>query len=593
MVLTRGHCLVVATAGSGKTSTLATKAAYLLDQGQRVAAVTFTKEAALELRERIVKIAGTMCASRLIVGTFHSVDRLMAFPKLGKSNFGRAILADQKSAFDSAWKLVSAGVQFSYVNRAIQDSGLKMQTRDALPLIEAVKAGLAKPDTEAEVLQMAATYQGLLESAGLIDFQDILLLTNRGLRDKTLSPLNVDALIVDEYQDTDATQYEWIMHHARAGVSITAVGDDDQSIYGFRRALGYSGMDQMLKDLRAEQILLGTNYRCREEILTAAEKLIARNRDRIPKRLFAAKGAGGSVIWEAFASPQTEANALAEEAAIALEQGATFAAIAHTNRELIELQKAMVLRELPFKKAEGKSIFDCPEVQAYAAMLRSIIKPVPNDVDQVLAWAGMSAEDTKEVRRLFGTSIRSGALTDFAHSSITQNGREIWRSFAKKHGEWKSLLDRESYSLLNLGVREWMLDTLQKPNMSFIVETAADLFEPKGISLETHLDNLKKAEMRIRQEEGGKADTEYDPKKVVWLLTAHGSKGLEFDRVWVVGVQHGAFPSDKSSLEEERRLMFVAMTRAKEALWISATKEKPPSVFVYESGLLNSPKSAH
>jgi len=586
VVLTRGHCCVVATAGSGKTSTVATKAAYLLEQDARVAAVTFTKEAALELRERIVKIAGPSCASRLLVGTFHSANLLMAFPGRRKSGFGRAILEQHSSPYDKPWKIVNSGVQFGYVNRALKESGVSMLAKDALAEIELIKAARDPAGFEPDLLKMVEIYQHLLESAGVIDMQDILLLTNKAMREKNMSPLNVDHLFVDEFQDTDDTQYQWMMHHARSGPSITAVGDDDQSIYAFRRALGYHGMQRLEQDLKAERILLGTNYRCRKEILSAAEMLIGRNTERIPKRLFAQKGEGGFVTWEVFNTPQAEANALGEEAELALEQGATFAAIARTNRELIEIQKAMVLRNLPFKKADGKSLFDYPEVQTYAALLRTLLKPVPNDVDQVLAWAGMSADDTKEIRKLFGTVIRSGALSDFTNSAISTAGRDIWRSFAKKHSEWTALCERGAYALLNMGVREWMLDTLQKPNLAFVVETAADLFAPKDKTLAEHLAYLKAAEQRTRDDGRKKDESHAEPENVVWLLTAHSSKGLEFDRVWIVGLQTGAFPSDKSALEEERRLMFVAMTRAKESLWISATKEKKPSVFVFEAGLL-------
>lgn len=586
VVVARGHCLAIACPGSGKTSTAATKAAYRLDQGERVGAVTFTKEAAVELRERIVKIAGPECSSRLLVGTFHSVNLLMAFPRPFKGQFGRAILSDQTTPYEKKWDLVNAGVQIGYVNRAIRDAGLKLKTQEAIAIIEAAKAADDTGFLDPAVQDLVNIYGDLLTQSGKIDFQDMLLLTNKALREKTMSPLHVDSLIVDEYQDTDSIQFEWIEHHARAGSSITAVGDDDQSIYAFRRALGVEGMERFTRIFGAERILLGTNYRCHSEILGAAEKLIGRNTERIAKRLHAAKGEGGTVMWESFASSAAEANAVAEEAALALEDTATFAVIARTNRELIDIQKAMVLRNLPYRKSDGKSLFDCLEVQTYAALLRSVLKPQPNDVDQVLAWAGMSTTDTQEVRKLFGSVIRSGSLSDFSNTRITEAGRNIWRSFAKKHGEWVSLNDKGAYTLLNVGVHEWLLETLQKPASDQVLAIASELFSPKERTLQEHLAYMRNAELRIKQEESGNGDKAHPPENVVWLLTAHSAKGLEFDRCWVIGVQHGQFPSDKSSLEEERRLMFVAMTRAREVLWVSATKEKAPSVFVYESGLL-------
>lgn len=588
VVRARGHCLAIACPGSGKTSTAASKAACLLGDGERVAAVTFTKDAALELRERIIKIAGVGSSSRLLVGTFHSICLLMAFPGRAKSQFGRDILASMKTPFTTEWELVNAGVQFGYVSRAIREVGLSIKVQDAMPIIELAKESGTVEQLDDELGALVTIYNDLLVRAGKIDFQDIILNVNKAMRNGTLSAMPIGHLLVDEFQDTDLAQYEWIRHHAMGGVSVTAVGDDDQSIYGFRRALGYSAMEKFTKEFGADRILLGTNYRCRSEILGAAQKLINRNTERIGKRLHAAKGEGGTVMWESFASCAAEASAVAEEAFLAIQEGASFAVIAHTNRELIDLQKAMVLRDIPFRKADGKSLFDCPEVQTYAALLRALIRPMPNDIDQVLAWTGMAESDTKEIRRLFGASIRMGSANDFTNSRVTESGRTTWRAFAKRYNEWVTLLEQGSYALLNLGVHEWLLDTLQKPNSQNVLQIAEELFDPRDKTLAKHLSDLRGAEARVRQEEKGKVDQGGEPKNVVWLITAHGSKGLEFDRVWIIGVQSGSFPSEKSSLEEERRLMFVAMTRAKESLWVSGTKDKKPSMFVYEAELLPS-----
>jgi DNA helicase-2/ATP-dependent DNA helicase PcrA len=585
VALSRGHCLAVACPGSGKTSTLASKAAMLLNEGLSVAAVTFTKESALELRKRIVSIAEPGNNQNLIVGTFHSVDLLMAFPRRLKSNFGRAILQNMVTPFVQEWDIVSPGIQYGYVQRAIRSAGLKIHAKDALKIIEEAKdSRLVLAALDDQHVEMVDAYNELLTRSGKIDFQDIILKTNEAIRNKTLSTLNVDHLLVDEFQDVDSHQYEWVAMHGKAGVSITCVGDDDQSIYAFRRALGYEGMERFGREFGAERILLGTNYRCRSEILGASEKLISRNTQRIDKRLFSIKGEGGTVVWESFQSSMIEASAVAEEASVALEEGATFAAIARTNRELIELQKSMLLRNIPFKKADGKSIFDCPEVQVFAAMLRAIIKPEINDVDQILAWAGMVESDIAAIHKLFGNSILAGSLSDFKNSEVTEVGRKIWQGFAKLHSEWMSLYRKESFAMINFAVHEWLLDNLQAPNSDHFLAMAASLFDPKGKSLKTHLANLKLAEQKMQQSEKEKDDSQ----KVAWLMTAHGSKGLEFDRVWIVGLQNGAFPSEKSSLEEERRLMFVAMTRAREALWISASAEKQPSIFIQEAGLQKS-----
>lgn len=612
VALHRGHTLAVACPGSGKTKTLATKAALLLNEGSKVGAVTFTREAALELRERIVALANPGCKSRLLVGTFHSIDMLMAFPDKFKGEFGRAILNGMKSPFEKPWNIVKEGVRRSYVIRAMREAGLNMLLDEATAIIEHVKGSPHTLMVDPEKKAMVETYLRLMDESGHIDFQDIILNTNAALKNKTLSPLGVDYLLIDEYQDTDLAQFEWSVHHGKAGIPITAVGDDDQSIYAFRRALGYEGMDRFAKEFSAARILLGTNYRCHSEILRSAEKLIQRNTQRISKLLHAAKGEGGVVQWESFNDSSSEYTAVVEEGAkVAVQENASFAVIARTNKELLAIEGLLAKEGVPHRKTDGKSIFECPEVQVYAALLRSIIKPTPNDVDQVLAWAGMTEEDTREIRKLFGNIIRVGSVVDFKNSTISKSGIDIWRLFAKKHAQWTSAYQISNFSMINEGVSEWLDETLQKPHSIDVLKVAKQMFKvyvpndselnaakAAGISLKQEtldevLAKMRSIEMNLKDESkrGNKA-TQDDKNIKVWLLTAHGSKGLEFDRVWIVGLNTGSFPSDKSSLEEERRLMYVAMTRAREILWVSGTKEKKPSMFVLESELISSQSQA-
>lgn len=580
-----GHCLSIACPGSGKTKMLATKAATLLNEGERVCAVTFTRDAAIELRERIMKLADPRTKGNLLVGTFHSVCMLMASPRKHKSEFGRAVLAKMSSPFSTPWSLVREGVRISYVIRAIRESGSKLQIRDATPVIELAKeAGQIPEHLDPELQEMVRIYLKLMEEAGVIDFQDIILKTNLALRDKSMSPLPVDHLLVDEYQDTDNAQYEWTAHHGRAGIALTAVGDDDQSIYAFRRALGYSGMDRFTKEFGALQVQLGINYRCRSEILGAAETLISRNMERIPKRLFAQKGQGGVVTCERFMNVMSEYAAVAEEAFGALAEGATFAAISRTNDELTLLQAAMHMRGVPHRKTDGRSIFDCPEVQVYAALLRSLIKPQSNDLDQVLAWAGMNSEDSVKIRKLFGTSIIIGSKADFQNAKISDRGIDIWRTFAKRHSAWTAQMEQGHLATVNYGVYEWLTETLQKPHNPAVLDAAHQMYEVDGSTLEAHLAKMRAREMS--QSLADKKSNESSAEEPIAILTtAHGSKGLEYDYVWIVGLNAGSFPSDKSSLEEERRLMFVAMTRAREALFLSSTKDKKPSLFITELGI--------
>lgn len=583
VALYTGHSLAIACPGAGKTKMLATKAATLLNEGEKVCAVTFTRDAALELRERTMKLADPRTKGNLLVGTFHSVCALMALPSKHRGEFGHNILSGMRSPFTRKWNIAREGVRVGYVIRAIRESGANIQLRDATPIIELSKeADTPLADLDPEVQEMVNIYCHLMSAAGLIDFQDIILKTNRALADGSMSPLPVNHLLVDEYQDTDKSQYNWISMHGKSGVALTAVGDDDQSIYAFRRAMGYSGMEQFVREFDARQVHLGTNYRCRAEILGAAEKLISKNKLRIDKRLFAHKGVGGVVTWESFKDEGAQYAAVAEEAALASVEGASFAVIARTNDELTLVQAAMISRGVPHRKTDGKSIFDCPEVQVYAALIRVLIKPDGNDLDQVLAWAGMNVEDIGKIRQLFGRRIIIGSKDDFQHAGISAQGIEVWRSFAKRYAVLSAQKAKDRLATVNFGAYEWLGETLQKPHNAAVLAAAYRMFEPEG-SLEEHLAKMRAREQRQNQDHGDAQGK--DDNAVAVLLTAHGSKGLEFDRVWIIGLETGNFPSDKTSLEEERRLMFVAMTRAREVLFLSGTAARKPSVFVLEAGI--------
>jgi superfamily I DNA/RNA helicase len=578
VALCPGHCLTIACPGSGKTNTLARKAAQQLADGLRVCAVTFTREAAYELRERISSLAPPNSQSRLLVGTFHSICNIMAAPKSFRGEFGRAIVADQRSPFQQPFQVVKEGIRISYVIRAIRESGLKMSVKDATALIERLKG---TPDTNPDIQEKAIldVYTQLLDQAAVVDYQDIILKTNAALANGQMSPLALDHLAIDEYQDTDESQYVWAAHHGRAGIALTVVGDDDQSIYAFRRALGYGAMERFSTQFAAEKIFLDTNYRCKAEILDAAAKVISKNRQRIDKELNAIRGAGGIVTFEYFDTDASQYAAVAEEAALTLAEGQSFAAIARTNDELSQLQGSFHLRGIPFVKSDGKSIFDCAEVQAYAAVLRLIVKPTSNDIDVVLSWAGMSAEDSTRIRGFLGASILVCTKEDLRAAGVTGPGIEIWRAFAKKYATWSVLHQQGLNRSLGFGIHEWLSETLQKPNSLAILAVARDIFAFDEVGIAQRLAAVKKLEDRQKLVDKGQTDE----SAAAYLMTAHGSKGLEFDRVWITGLNHDNFPSKQSPLEEERRLMFVAMTRAKDVLYLSALRTAKPSGFVLEA----------
>lgn len=588
-----GHLLAVACPGSGKTKTVAVKAQLLLAEGATVAAVTFTKKAAYELRERIVHLAGPGIQSRLIVGTFHSVDMLMAFPDPKKARFGAAILSKMRSPFTSQWKLVDEGTRRNFLARAMKHTGVEgINLNEATRIVEDARFARTRVGLDSDHAAMVDYFEHLLKQDNLIEFLDIILRTNDALRNGSMSPLPVDNLLLDEWQDADMLQFDWARHH-KATSAVTAVADDDQSIYAFRRALGKAGLDLFALEFDAHRVLLGKNYRSHAEILNAAGTLIGHNTERIAKRLVSEKGPGGHAELVTYDTSEDEADAVAERASAAYHAGSEFAVIARTNMGLDDAETAIIATGIPYERSDNMSVFKYAEVQAYGALLRTIIAPNQKDIDTVLVWAGMAENDVSAIRNMNrGATIRIGARPDFDDAGVSDEARTIYNNFAKRHGEWSRNNANNLFILLNGGVREWLLDFIKKPNRPALLDVAHSLYSTRGETLEARLKTLAIAErLQGTKKDSGPEDKLKSPGSLhpVQLLTAHGSKGLEFDEVALIKFNEGVFPMEDGSLEEERRLAYVAMTRAKKTLVVSASGDKLTSGFAAESGLFATP----
>ena len=589
------NAVVVAGPGSGKSTTLARKAALVLsDPGRRLAAVTFTREAAFELRERVVRYAGMDAAPRLLVGTFHSVMQLQSFPKMRKGNFSAEIIDGAKSGFGrKPWDIVKPGVWRQYVARAMADVGVDadIEFEDAVKIIEWVKSGKAPQERIHE--QLVKSYTEIMARNHVIDFQDILLKTIEGLKEGNVSPLNVTDLFIDEYQDTDDIQFQWGREHFKANIRMTAVGDDDQSIYAFRNALGYQGMLRFEKEFGAKMLLLGRNYRSHVEILTSSVNVIRNNLGRIDKRLVSNKGTGGQTRWQTFASRNDEAFAVANLAAdieranqqLDDEDKVTFAVLARTNRRLDEVEAALSKRGIPYRRPPGESILNRPEVAIFGTAIQAILKQDAQATDALLGWNGVSEDDLGKIKRLFNGNRTIGNVEDFRRAGISDEGKKKWQDFVRLFSGWEHSYAAGTEQLLIHGVWEWLAGSAQNNASVRMLEIARDLYSPRKAwpgreaqSIKDRYDALKRAE----SDRKAKAESK---EWAVDLMTAHGSKGLEFESVWIIGAEEDTFPAKDGALEEERRLMYVAMTRAKRELCISTGGGRPPSVFIKESDI--------
>lgn len=588
----KGHCLAIAAPGSGKTKTLAVKAALILSQGETVVAVTFTRDAAIELRDRILAIAGSDALPRLLVGTFHSIDLLMAFPSKAKSGMGSEILRGGFSRLRRPWEIVKEGTRRSFVDRAITQAGLGMEREEATRVIEGIKSGHRKPDSPEESALVEA-YKAMLKRHGVIDFQDILLETNRAIGSGEVSPLKTTHLMVDEFQDTDRIQFDWVMHHAQAGCLITAVGDDDQSIYGFRHALGYSGMVEFKDLLNASRVVLGTNYRSVAEVLAPASQLIRTNQDRMDKDLVSHKGPGGDVWWDKFGNREREAEECHEWARLALLRGESVGVLARTNKRLDAVEAECVRHDTPYQRAEGGSILQTPEMSTFVAALGLLTRDNLRDADEVLAWLRLTEDDIAGVHKTLGDRpFMQLDKAGLAKLPVSTETRSVVASLVKRCIDWRVMLNGGSTTYVVDRVLELLSGARADDRGAQRTFSKIQSVFLRPVSNGTGVVEFEKHLARIRDKMNGKkvdGDQRNEVGKLI-LLTAHGSKGLEWDNVWVLGAEQGTFPDDSAALQEERRLFYVAMTRARLHLRVSAAGASPTSTFVDEAGIIRFPQ---
>ncbi|SER39464.1 ATP-dependent helicase [Giesbergeria anulus] len=601
VALHKGHCLAIAAPGSGKTKTLAIKAAYLLSQGATVGAVTFTRDAALELRERILHIAGQQCLPYLVVGTFHSIDLLMAFPsKAKKTGMGAEILRRGFSKLSRPWEIVREGNRRGFVMRAIEHSNLDLTIEEATAIIEGIKSGQVAPESEQHEA-LASMYKNILDRNGVIDFQDILLKTNELIAAEKISPLHCDYLLLDEYQDTDLPQFQWAMHHANTSSILTAVGDDDQSIYGFRRALGFKGMMDFANALSAEKIVLGTNYRSHAEVLTPAAKLIAVNENRMDKALVSHKGRGGLALWDRYGDRIIEAEHCCERAKRALAAGQSFGVLARTNKRLDAIEAECIKHRLPYTRNEGGSLLQSHEMAVFLSSLSAMLRLNNQDADSLLAWCGVSEQELIDLHSSIGKDLISKKTENnkiLANiTTVSDQSKKNLRAIQRRFEEWGLMLSSGAVTYvvekLHQLLSEHTTDKRSKSTLELVAQVFSKSVATSAAVEDAGLEGMNQMLARVKRIQAMIAGPEKEKKiegNPVALMTAHGSKGLEYDVVWILGAEDGSWPDEGSSMQEERRLFYVAMTRARKVLLISAAGKPPMSPFVSEADIERAPE---
>lgn len=609
-----GPSLVIAGAGSGKTRVLTYKIAYLLSQGMKpwsIMALTFTNKAAREMKERIGKLVGNDLAQHLYMGTFHSI-------------FSRILRAEAEHiGFNNNFTIYDESDSRSLIKAIVKEMGL--DDKKYKPAAVHAKISMAKNNLMSaaayesdaaifeqnkraqmpEVGKIFVAYVQRCKQANAMDFDDLLTLTYQLFREhediRHKYAARFDYVLVDEYQDTNHVQMSIVMQLCQEKQRVCAVGDDSQSIYSFRGAnidniLNYQRQFQGTRLFKLEQ-----NYRSTQTIVEAANSLIKHNRNQIPKDVFSENAKGEKIQYKPAYSDKEEAAIVAKDVKrIRREDGcqySDFAILYRTNAQSRSFEEEFRKQGIPYRIYGGLSFYQRKEIKDIIAYFRLVANP----------------DDEEAIRRIINYPARGiGATTvmkiaDCAH----QNQVSFWEVIGAP----------EQYGLaVNKGTMN-KLETFRLLISSFIdraqttdvYELGDAIIKESGISQDImsgkDADDLARQEnleeflsgmsafVEERREEGRfdelflqdylqdvalltDADSDGDKDEPrVSLMTVHAAKGLEFPTVFVVGLEENIFPSPLSAaslreLEEERRLLYVAITRAEKHCILTNAKNR-------------------
>ena len=609
-----GPSLVIAGAGSGKTRVLTYKIAYLLSQGMKpwsIMALTFTNKAAREMKERIGKLVGNDLAQHLYMGTFHSI-------------FSRILRAEAEHiGFNNNFTIYDESDSRSLIKAIVKEMGL--DDKKYKPAAVHAKISMAKNNLMSaaayesdaaifeqnkraqmpEVGKIFVAYVQRCKQANAMDFDDLLTLTYQLFREhediRHKYAARFDYVLVDEYQDTNHVQMSIVMQLCQEKLRVCAVGDDSQSIYSFRGAnidniLNYQRQFQGTRLFKLEQ-----NYRSTQTIVEAANSLIKHNRNQIPKDVFSENAKGEKILYKPAYSDKEEAAIVAKDVKrIKREDGCQyndFAILYRTNAQSRSFEEEFRKQGIPYRIYGGLSFYQRKEIKDIIAYFRLVANP----------------DDEEAIKRIINYPARGiGATTVMKIADCAQQNQVSF---------WEVIGAPEQYGLaVNKGTMN-KLETFRLLISSFIERAqTTDVYElgdaiikESGISQDImsgkDADDLARQEnleeflsgmsafVEERREEGRfdelflqdylqdvalltDADSDGDKDEPrVSLMTVHAAKGLEFPTVFVVGLEENIFPSPLSAaslreLEEERRLLYVAITRAEKHCILTNAKNR-------------------
>ena len=601
----RGPVLILAGAGTGKTRVITFRIAHMVERGiapRNILGVTFTNKAAREMQERVNKLlprrrtnTAEDKANRPTICTFHSLCvRIlrMHIDKLGyKKNF---VIYDESEQLAAVKKILSA----------ISAKGEKTDPGAVLGMLSKFKNGgesssktFGDPSVRALAEHIAKRYESALHTCNAVDFDDLILLTLRLFREHpdalAACRAKYQYVMVDEYQDTNAAQFELVHSLTQEHRNFCVVGDDDQSIYGWRGAevANLLNMEKHFPEIKV--VKLEQNYRSTTTILNAANAIIKNNVQRRGKNLWSSKGTGAKILLNTYGNDEDEAREVV--AAIEFKRLAyripwqDCAILFRTNQQSRPLETALRAANVRYHLIGGQSFFDRREIKDFLAYLKTFVNP--HDDISLLRIANTPARGLSDVtmERLLGASHdrKCSVFTAMKNPLVTTTFQTNTRKSIEAFVEFIERVQGELQTTAN----EFRLQTWAD---NFLTEAGyfAELrrLEKTPEASEARVRNLK--ELMATMDGAGNApverldnflenitlDSDREEEKentsdAVTLITMHSCKGLEFPHVFVVGLEDGLLPHTRSKVEgtmdEERRLFYVAVTRAMQTLAIS------------------------
>lgn len=595
---TEGPLLILAGAGSGKTATMTHRIAYLIEQGispYKILAVTFTNKAAGEMRQRVEKLVGS-CPGMWIL-TFHSMSlRLLRenYEAAGyEKNFVVYDTVDQKALFKNILKAQNIDTKeypINYIAAIISKE--KEADRGPEEYIH-----LEGENFKTKVIyNIYKEYQQQLKKNNAMDFDDLLRNALHVLRDNPdiLSDYQrrFSYIMVDEYQDTNRIQYEIVRLLAQAHQNLCVVGDDDQCIYEWRGADIRNILDFEKDFPQAKVIKLEQNYRSCGNILAAAHSVIRNNRGRKAKKLWTEQDPGHKIVYSRLDNDKEEALYVARE--IELLNGPArsyddFAILYRTNAQSRLFEDALRRRQIPYQILSGFSFYERKETKDMISYMRLVTNPkdeiaflrIINEPKR-----GIGAKTIEKIRAI--ADVRSESMLDTIMDEEVIAGlpsksqgsiREMTDALKLCQTEKENLRISDIYD--NLLVRTGYMKSLEEQNTIEAEARIENLLDFKSFIYDFESEKQKANEPATLEEFLEKVATDGDADKYesesgkVTLMTLHSAKGLEFPVVFMPGMEDGLFPGHRSidsdeKMEEERRLCYVGMTRAKERLFLTS-----------------------